>query len=65
MAEDQCKVIYSLSFVTWLNSLSADDRTSILAFIRLLRELGGALAGPYSNRVKAPKIHGSRDLGKA
>ncbi len=48
MAEDQCKVIYSSSFVTWLNSLSADDRTSIVAFIRLLREHGVALAGSYS-----------------
>ena len=64
MAEDQCKVIYSSSFVTWLNSLSADDRTSIVAFIRLIREHGVALAGSYSKPVKGSKIHSLRELRK-
>lgn len=64
MAEDQCKVIYSSSFVTWLNSLSADDRTSIVAFIRLIREHGVAIAGSYSKPVKGSKIHSLRELRK-
>jgi len=52
MAEEQCKVIYSSSFVTWLNSLSVDDRTSIAAFIRLLREHGVALRLTTSGGMK-------------
>ncbi|MEA4872898.1 MAG: type II toxin-antitoxin system RelE/ParE family toxin [Synergistaceae bacterium] len=64
MAENQCTVIYSPSFVKWLNSLSADDRVSIAAFIKLLREHGVALAGPYSKPVQGSKINGLREFRK-
>ncbi|MDD2351687.1 MAG: type II toxin-antitoxin system RelE/ParE family toxin [Synergistaceae bacterium] len=64
MSEERCKVIYSSAFVKWLDSLNTEERNSLAAFIKLLREHGVTLAGPYSKAVQGSKIKGLRELRK-
>lgn len=55
-------VVYADEFIAWLDSLTDDEKISVLATIELLKLHGYNLHRPYADTIKGSKITNLKEL---